>query len=138
MEANELDKVHENLNAWIRAFNDKDIDTLMSLYDPEHIYANAASPLMRGIEEAKPWFLDAFKNVEGTLHHKEEAAFIENGMAILLGIYYFEPPEGVTPPEDANLTGRVLLTYRRNADGEWKLLCDIDNTPPDVSPASFT
>lgn len=137
MATNELNKVRENLNTWMKAFNAKDIDTLMSLYDSNHIYANAASALMRGIEETKPWFLEAFENTEGTLHHKEETAFIQDSMAFILGIYYFEPPQGVTPPKDANLTGRVLLTYRRNADGEWKLLCDIDNSPPDVSPNSF-
>lgn len=93
---------------------------------------------MRGIKQIKPWYDQAFQKVQGTLRYKEEAAFIDGNMALLLGAYYFEPPAGVTPPEDVHLTGRVLLAYRRNDAGEWKLLFDIDNTPPDVTPALFT
>ena len=133
----ELDKVRENLESWLAAFNAKDSEALFALYDSESIYANAAAPLMRGIDEIRPWYEQAFKVIEGTLHYKEEAAFVESAMAVLLGAYYFAPPEGVTPPEDAQLTGRVLLAYRRNDAGEWKLLFDIDNTPPDVTPALF-
>ena len=137
LDTGEIDKVRQNLNEWLAAFNAKDGDALFALYDPESIYANAGAPLMRGVDEIKPWYEQAFKSIEGTLHHKEEAALIEGNMALLLGAYYFAPPEGVTPPEGANLTGRVLLVYRRNEAGEWKLLFDIDNTPPDVTPALF-
>ncbi|MEW2915521.1 nuclear transport factor 2 family protein [Ruegeria sp. ANG10] len=134
----ELDKVRANLDTWMTAFNAKDIDALFTLYDPESIYANAGAALMRGVDQIKPWYQQAFEMVEGTLHHKEEAAFIEGNMALLLGAYYFEPPAGVTPPEDAHLTGRVALAYRRNDAGEWKLLFDMDNTPPDVTPEDFS
>lgn len=141
MQVNEINKVRENLATWLAAFNARDIDTLFSLYDPESVYANAGAPMMRGIEEIKPWYEQAFKAIEGTLLHKEEAAFIEGGMAVLIGAYYFSPPEGVTPPADAppetHLTGRVALVYRRNEAGEWKLLFDMDNTPPDITPADF-
>jgi ketosteroid isomerase-like protein len=137
LDSSELDKVRQNLDTWLAAFNAKDADALFALYDPESVYANAAAPLMRGVDQIRPWYEGAFKAVEGTLHHKEEAAFIEGGMALLLGAYYFEPPKGVEAPADAHLTGRVLLAYRRNAAGEWKLLFDIDNTPPDVTPATF-
>ncbi|WP_299862691.1 nuclear transport factor 2 family protein [uncultured Roseobacter sp.] len=137
LDTNEIDRVRENLSTWLAAFNAKDIDALLALYDPESIYANASAPLMRGVDQIKPWYMQAFEAIEGTLHHKEEAAFIEGNMAVLLGAYYFEPPQGVTPSEDAHLTGRVLLAYRRNAVGEWKLLFDIDNTPPDVTSALF-
>ena len=136
-ERSEIDKVRENLMTWLAAFNAKDSNALFALYDPQSIYANASAPLMRGVDEIKPWYEQAFKAIEGTLHYREEAAFVEGSMALLLGAYYFAPPAGVTPPEDAHLTGRVLLAYRRNDAGEWKLLFDIDNTPPDVTPALF-
>lgn len=136
-DTNEIEKVRRNLSTWLAAFNVKDSDALFALYDPESIYANAGAPLMRGVGEIRPWYEQAFQAIEGTLYHIEEAAFIEGNMALLLGAYYFAPPEGVTPSEDTHLTGRVLLAYRRNAAGDWKLLFDIDNTPPDVTPALF-
>ncbi|MEM9596297.1 MAG: nuclear transport factor 2 family protein [Acidobacteriota bacterium] len=135
--AEEIEHVRKNLETWLAAFNARDIDTLFSLYDPESVYANAGAPMMRGVEAIKPWYEEAFKNIEGTLLHKEEVAFIEGSMALLVGAYYFAPPDGVTPPSDALLTGRVALVYRRNDAGEWKLLFDMDNTPPDITPESF-
>lgn len=137
LDTHELDKVRHNLATWLAAFNAKDADALFALYDPESIYANAAAPLMRGVDQIKPWYEQAFQVMEGTLLYKEESAFVEGNMAILLGAYYFEPPHGTEAPEGAHLTGRVVLVYRRNAAGEWKLLFDMDNTPPDVTAATF-
>lgn len=133
----EIAKVRKNLDTWLTAFNAKDIDTLFILYDPESVYANAGAPLMRGVDEIRPWYEQALSQMVGTLLYKEEAAIQDGNLAMLLGAYYFEPPAGVTPPADAHLTGRVSLIYRRNDKGEWKLLFDMDNTPPDVSPESF-
>ncbi|MEM7504008.1 MAG: nuclear transport factor 2 family protein [Pseudomonadota bacterium] len=137
MNTTELNSVRASLDGWLAAFNAKDVETLIALYDPECVYANAAAPLLRGADQIKPWFEQAFPTIEGTLRYKEETAFIEGTMAILSGVYYFEPPAGVTPSEDDNLTGRVLVAFRRNSAGEWKLIFDMDNTPPDVSPALF-
>ncbi len=133
----EIAKVRTNLSNWLAAFNEKNLDKLFSLYAADSMYANAGAPLLRGIEEIKPWYEEAFKQVEGTLRYKEEAAVQQGSLAMLLGIYYFEPPTGVVPPVDAELTGRVSLIYRREQQGDWKLIFDMDNTPPDVSPANF-
>lgn len=133
----ELAKVRGNLEDWLKAFNAKDIEALFTLYDPDSIYANAGSALMRGIEQIKPWYVEALSNTQGTLLYKEESALQDGNLAMLLGAYYFQPPDKVRPPVDAHLTGRVVLIYRRNQNGEWKLLFDMDNAPPDITPASF-
>lgn len=123
-----------NLQAWLSAFNAKDIDRLCSLYDPDSLYANAAAPLARGIFEIKPWYETAFANVEGSLLFKEESLFQGSDMALLVGKYYFKPPSSNEAGGD---TGRVALVYRRADDGRWLLLFDMDNTPPDVAPQDF-
>ena len=138
MNMTELDKARAALDAWLAALNAKDIDALIAVYDPEIVYANAAAPLLQGVDQIKPWFERAFPHIKGTLLYKEETAFLEGTMALLSGVYYFEPPAGITPAEDDNLTGRVLVALRRNAAGEWKFLFDMDNMPPDVSPALFS
>lgn len=137
MNTAELDNVRDSLDAWLAAFNAKDVDKLIALYDPDCVYANAAAPLLRGADQIEPWFEQAFPNIKGTLRYQEETAFVEGTMALLSGVYYFEPPAGVTPSEDDNLTGRVLVAFRCNSAGEWKLIFDMDNMPPDVSPALF-
>jgi len=132
--SNELAKIRQNLADWLRAFNAKDVDQMFELYDEESIYANANAPLMRGIDEIKPWYAAVLGKVTGTLLHKEEQAFVDENLALLIGAYYFKPPVGEAP----DMTGRVALAYRRNERGEWKLLFDMDNTPPDVTPDLFT
>ncbi|KAB7615313.1 DUF4440 domain-containing protein [Amylibacter sp. SFDW26] len=136
-ETQEIQSVRENLKTWLAAFNAKDIDTLFTLYDPESVYANAGAPLMVGADQIRGWYAQAFQSIEGTLLFKEEKLFLEGTMALIVGKYFFQPPEGVGVPDDANLTGRVSLVYRKPADGKWGLLFDMDNTPPDVSPADF-
>lgn len=126
----------ENLSCSLAAFNNKDLDKLSSLYDPESLYANATAPLAQGIEQIAPWYEQAFAGVDGTLLFKEEALFQENTMALLVGKYFFRPPNDKEPSDHGD-TGRVALIYRRAADGRWLLLFDMDNTPPDVSPQDF-
>ena len=128
--------VRENIAGWLAAFNAKDTQTLQTFYDPQSRYANAAAPMFHGIEEIMPWYERAFSMVAGTLLFKEEFLAQQTDMALLVGKYYFQPPaDAVEPVEHA--TGRVALVYRRTDDGRWLLLFDMDNTPPDVSPADF-
>lgn len=129
---NEINKVRENLTTWLECFNSKDIDKLFTLYDPESVYANSNAPLMRGVDQIRPWYEKVIPQMQGTLIFKEEVAFQKGEMALIVGKFYFKPPEG-----DQGPTGRVALTYRKSDYGEWKLLFDMDNTPPDSTPADF-
>lgn len=131
----EINKVRENLNTWLQAFNQRDIETLFTLYDSESLYANAGAAMMQGIEEIKPWYEGVFANVEGTLLFKEEHAFQDGNLALLVGKYLFQPPAGQSLSNKA--AGRVALVYRKANDGRWLLLFDMDNTPPDCTPANF-
>ena len=138
MNMTELDEARATLNAWLAALNAKDINALVAIYDPEIVYANAVAPLLQGVDQIKQWFEKILPNIKGKLLYKEETAFLEGTMALLSGVYYFEPPAGVTRAEDENLTGRVLVALRRNAAGEWKFLFDMANMQPDVSPTLFS
>ena len=73
--------------------------------------------------------------VEGQLLFKEERVVEGESLSLIVGKYFFKPPEGKEP--DKNAAGRVGLVYRRSADGRWLLMFDMDNTPPDVSPQDF-
>ncbi len=129
--------VRENLTKWLAAFNAKDIDGLMSLYDEDSLYANAEAPLLRGVQQIRPWYEQAFELITGTLMYKEEAGMQSGSLAMLIGKYFFSPPVGEPIPEQAQLTGRVSLLYQRDKRGDWRLVFDMDNTPPDVMPADF-
>jgi len=129
-----LPAIRANLDLWLAAFNAKDIDALMALYDPDSSYANANAPFIDDLPTIRARYSATFAGVNGTLLFKEEKAFAGTDMGLIVGKYYFAPPEGT---DGDGPTGRVSLVYRKQADGTWKLLFDMDNTPPDISPADF-
>ena len=132
--ADPSDLIRANLDRWISAFNKKDIDALLALFDEESVYANANAPIISGKEAIRERYQATFDVVRGTLKFREEYAFAEDGMGLLVGKYYLEPPIGVTGP---GATGRVALVYRKQNDNSWKLLFDMDNSPPDVLHTDF-
>lgn len=130
-----LPEVRECLSVWLAAFNAKDIEALMVLYDPDSAYAGGRTPLMRGIDAIRACYEHAFPQITGTLLFEEEAAFQQDGMALIYGKFYFKP---VADGAEAGTTGRVGLVYRKARDGNWKLLFDMDNCPPDVTSQDFS
>lgn len=131
------DAVRENINGWLAAFNNKDLAALQTYYDPQSYYANANAPMYHGTAQILPWYEQAFAAVQGTLVFKEEFLSQGTDMALLVGKYYFRP-ESADADATVGDSGRVALVYRRANDGRWLLLFDMDNAPPDVSPADFT
>ncbi len=124
-------EVREALQLWLDAFETKDLDALCSRYDPEAVYANDGAPLMMGVGEIRPWFEQAFKMFQGDLLFKEEVLIAGSDMAVMSGKFCFR-----TEGEDDE-TGRVGLVFRKNEEGEWLLLFDMDNRPPDVLSEDF-
>ena len=132
--ATNLAQIRANLDAWLAAFNAKDVDALMALYDEDSSYAGASGPYISGLENIRERYAAGFDFIDGTLLFQEEKAIAGEDMGLLVGKYYFQPP---TTSLTAGPTGRVALVYRKQADGSWKLLFDMDNVPPDVSPDDF-
>lgn len=129
-----LTQIRANLDAWLAAFNSKDVDALMTLYDEESSYAGASGPYLTTLENIRARYAAGFENINATLLFKEEKAVAGIDMGLLVGKFYFAPPEGTAAPGS---TGRVALVYRKQADGNWKLLFDMDNAPGDISPDDF-
>lgn len=126
--------IRANLDQWLAAFNAKDIGALMALYDPDSSYAGASGPYLTQLDKIRAHYAAGFENINATLLFKEEKAVAGTDMGLLVGKFYFAPPEGSAAP---GLTGRVALLYRKQADGSWKLLFDMDNAGGDISPADF-
>ncbi|MEM7249107.1 MAG: nuclear transport factor 2 family protein [Acidobacteriota bacterium] len=124
-------EVRSALKAWLAAYNARDLDALMSLYDPGIIYANAHSPLIRGLDEVRPWFEKALAaSGQRELLFKEETLIAGEELTLIAGKFCFRQPDG------SGSAGRVTLLYRRS-EGRWLLAYDTDNTPPDCVSSDF-
>lgn len=127
--------IREALASWLSAFNARNLEALMALYDPDAVYANDTAPLMRGINEIRPWFEDTFSSMQAKAHFKEEALFQGPELALIIGKFFTEFLEGDS--ENLGETGRVVVAFRRSKEGRWRLVFDMDNRPPDVQPSDF-
>lgn len=133
MEAiDELSEVREVMNTWLAAFETHDLDALMRVYHAECVYANAQSPLMQGVSEIRPWFATAFEMLDGSMMFQEEGHVITGEIAILYGKYCLKKSKGPAGTDDA---GRVALVMKKDPNGAWRIVFDMDNTPPDAAPA---
>ncbi len=131
MNKNLIEEVRNALNRWLKAFNDNDIEALMAIYDPEIVYANSAKPIEIGIPAVKAGFINSFA-IKPKVFFKEEQAIAVDGLGYLAGQFRVA---GTHPEDGSNVgeVGRVVVIFRKNDAGEWKLVFDMDNRPPDVT-----
>ena len=131
MNENLINEVRNALNQWLEAFNNNDVEALMAVYDPEIVYANSNKPVEIGIPAVKEGFTKSFA-IKPQAFFKEEQAIAVDGLGYLAGQFRVSG----TNPEDGSKTGesgRVVVIFRKNNAGNWKLVFDMDNRPPDVT-----
>ena len=128
--ANEIKSLEKTLATWIDAFNNKDIEALFTLYDPDTLYSNPDSPVLIGIDEVKSWYETAFPQITGTLKYKQEVITLEGNMAVIVLKFYIKPD--IENKAEEAFKGRAMLVFRKSDIGKWLLLFDMDNSPPDV------
>ncbi len=131
MNTNSIQEVRVALEQWLNAFNNNDIEALMSIYDSEIVYANSAKPIEIGIPTVKEGFINSF-NIKPKVLFKEEQVIATNELGYIAGQFRVE---GTNPEngESVGESGRVVVIFRKNNAGEWKLIFDMDNRPPDVT-----
>lgn len=83
------DQVRNTLDRWLTAFNEKDADTLFSLYDPDTVYANAGAARMEGVDGLKPWYEEVLKDSSLRVYFKEETLFDSEDLALIAGKFHF-------------------------------------------------
>ncbi|WP_109435100.1 DUF4440 domain-containing protein [Aquimarina sp. AU119] len=124
-------EIRNVLNQWLKAFNDNDLEALMQLYDPEINYMNSNVPIQVGIPVVKEGFAASF-HIQPSVIFKEEQVIAQDGLGYIAGQFRVTG----TNPEDGEAideAGRVVCIFRKNNEGDWKLVFDMDNRPPDIN-----
>lgn len=123
-------EIREACQNWVTAFNNHDIDTLMSLYDPECNYCSNAGPRKHDLPTIRKGFTEHFM-LKPKAFINEEQVIAGTDLGYWTGNFIMK----ATNPEDQSKMeekGRVVVVFRKSAAGEWKLVFDMDNRPPDV------
>ncbi len=131
MNDNLIKEVRNALDQWLDAFNNNDIEALMAVYDPEIVYANSAKAIEIGIPVVKAGFINSFA-IKPKVFFKEEQAIAVDGLGYVAGQFRIA---GTNPEDGSSVgeSGRVVVIFRKNESGDWKLVFDMDNRPPDVT-----
>lgn len=131
----DLESIHELVRQWDEALNTRNVDASVSLYAEDPVAMPPFTPMVSGGEAIREWF-EAF-HAQGALDVKNEVADVDmsGDWAAARGTFTLTlTPEAGEAVQD---TGNWLATFRRGADGTWKVERNIwnsDNPPPSASP----
>ena len=109
----ELDRV---LRDYERAWQAKDPAALASLFAEDGFVLAAGQPPVRGRTAIRA----AYANAGGPLFLRALAYSAANGVGYIIGAYRHD--------QEGDDSGKFVLALRRNADGRWLILADIDNS----------
>lgn len=117
---------------WLARYKAADLEGLMALYEPDAILALHDQPMRRGVDEIRAYFEPGLGKSDVEFELDVEHVEVHGDQAWLVSKYWLRATakESGYVYEDA---GRSLIVYRRGADGEWRIVADIDNNTPDVS-----
>ena len=114
---------------WTKAYEGRDLDGLMKLYEPDATVALNGQPVMRGVGAVRAYFARAFTADVGKFELNIEDIRVHGDVAHLVSLFRLTIPVAGKPPAVA--VGRSLLVYKRAPSG-WRILADIDNVTPDA------
>jgi len=109
-----------------RAFNAGDVDTLLTLYEPEAIMTPEPGTTVAGIDAIRE-ALNGYLALKGKIELKTRPVFKAGNLALMHGDWTLV---GTAPDGSAvNLSGHSTEVLRQQPDGSWLYVIDI---PDDV------
>ena len=110
---------------WIEAFNAGDLESLVSLYDPEAIVMPPGRAELRGRGEIRAWLAEFFAANSAQQSLVNAEVDISGDWAFLRGHFRIE----ITARDGSERSrcGKHLVIWKRRPDGSWNAARDIWN-----------
>jgi ketosteroid isomerase-like protein len=109
--------VREADDAWSRAIASKSVDQTVSMYDPEAITAGSAMFPARGVAAFRKNWEKLFAQPDFSLVWKVENVVVTESGTIAYST-------GSWHTADPKVSGPYLAVWRKQPDGQWKVLVD--------------
>jgi uncharacterized protein (TIGR02246 family) len=121
---------------WVKDWQAKDPDKIVAHYSPDAALLVSGMPAMKGTDAIKSGVGTLLKDPHLSLTFSPTMVVIAKGddIAYTQGIYtmtYTEPKTGMTLIEK----GKYVTVYKKQDDGSWKAVEDIDNADGPATPA---
>jgi ketosteroid isomerase-like protein len=118
------------LSDWVDAFNNKDIETIMSFYDKDSVYATSDLGLIKGSDNIKAWYKTHFSQIDGTLEYNPVSVTEKGGVGT--AIFNFEITSNNRNNVNEASKGRAILVFKKKllGLGGWFLVSTMAHTTP--------
>ena len=123
---NEIEKLKAALDEWNAALDSGDLERLVATCDPEVIVCNERRPTLIGIQAFRDKYaprIEAFK-FKSDVEIEEIKLF--GDFAIMITHFDVKMTNKETGAQGGGV-GRLVIGYRRDRNGDWKMALDIDN-----------
>ena len=103
-----------------------DLEGLLDCCDPQIVIANERQPTKVGRETMRDKYAPRIANFSTASTFDAEHVSVHGDLAIAVGHFEVTATHR-TSGEAKTSSGRLVIVYRRHADGSWKVIVDVDN-----------
>ncbi len=119
--------IQSQANAWFEAIAKKDLEKTLSFYAADAQYLSAGRPAASTADERRRLWVEDFSTPG--FSSDESTAKIEvagsGDLAYQRGTYVLGAVDGQGKPTQS--TGKFVVIWKKQSDGKWKAIVDIDN-----------
>lgn len=121
----DLEEVKHALNEWLDGLDEGDLERMVRTVDPDVVLCNEHQQTGHGIQAVRDKYGPRIEGATFKSGYDVEHIRVYDGFALIVGHFTVETTDKATGQKGGG-RGRLLLVYRKHADG-WKMLVDIDN-----------
>jgi ketosteroid isomerase-like protein len=123
----EAEPIRSKADAWFKAIAEKDLEKTLSFYAADAQYLSAGRPAASTADERRKYWMEdyatpGFSSDETTT--KIEVAK-SGDLAYQRGTYVLSAQDG--QGKLSRSSGKFVVVWKKQPDGEWKAIIDIDN-----------
>lgn len=126
---NERAEIEEVITAWNSGLDSGDIEQMISTCHADCLTVNEGQPVTVGTQAIRDKYNPRIAAAEITSGYDIEELQFFGDVAVVSGRFYgtmtMRDTGDVRSPE-----GRLVLVYKRNQAGAWKMVLDMDNNGP--------
>ncbi|MEM9494617.1 MAG: DUF4440 domain-containing protein [Pseudomonadota bacterium] len=114
------------LDQWLTGLDSGDLETMIETCDPHAVVCNQNQPTTVGLQPIRDKYGPRIDRASFKSGFELQHIQIFGDIALLAGRFSVQATDKASGQTSSG-AGRLVLGYRRNPDGAWKMVLDVDN-----------
>lgn len=127
---NEREEIEAAINNWNNGLDNGDIEAMLNTCHSDVVTVNERQPVTIGAQSIRSKYIPRIKAAEITSGYDIEYLQFFGDTAVVSGRFYGTMKMRETG-ETRSPEGRLVLVYKRDRTGAWKMILDVDNNGPE-------